>query len=258
MAARSIVGGDRWRSAGVVPRSRQRLLQHFHDVGVGDELRQGWEVTDLVVYGDCRPVHRQAIALARARGVRVHVFEEGYIRPDWVTLEEGGVNGYSSLPRHAGFYLEAVRDLTEPAHVEIGPSLRLQVHQCIKYYAASMLLKPVFPAYRTHRPCHPVREAWYWVRRYPRLRLEQKRSRLVEDELLSRRRPYFLVCMQLSDDSQISSHSPFSDMKEFLASVIDSFARQASADTWLVIKNHPLDHGGVDYRGFIAERSPRA
>ncbi|WP_458339329.1 capsular polysaccharide export protein, LipB/KpsS family, partial [Bordetella pertussis] len=36
------------------------------------------------------------VALARASGVRVHVFEEGYFRPHWVTLERGGVNAHSS------------------------------------------------------------------------------------------------------------------------------------------------------------------
>jgi capsular polysaccharide export protein len=216
-------------------------------------LRDG-EVTDLVVYGDCRPVHRQAIRLAESLDIRVHVFEEGYIRPDWITLEEGGVNGYSGLPRNADFFLEAAREITEKSHSEVGPSLRPQIRHCIRYYAASVLLKPFFPAYRTHRPCHPIREAWHWLWRFPRLRLEQKRSRHIEDDLLTSRQPYFLVGLQISVDTQITCHSPFENMKEFLATVIDSFARKAPADTLLVIKNHPLDHGGIDYRSFIAAR----
>ncbi|WP_441294118.1 capsular polysaccharide export protein, LipB/KpsS family, partial [Bordetella pertussis] len=40
-----------------------------------------------------------AVALARASGVRVHVFEEGYFRPHWVTLERGGVNGFRAIAR---------------------------------------------------------------------------------------------------------------------------------------------------------------
>ncbi|RYI06939.1 MAG: capsule biosynthesis protein CapA, partial [Acetobacteraceae bacterium] len=50
-------------------------------------------ITDLVVYGDTRPIHAQAVALAKARGLTVHVFEEGYLRPYWVTYERGGSNG---------------------------------------------------------------------------------------------------------------------------------------------------------------------
>ena len=53
--------------------------------------------TDLVLYGDTRPVHAGAIRLAEARGLTVHVFEEGYLRPYWTTYERGGSNGHSRL-----------------------------------------------------------------------------------------------------------------------------------------------------------------
>ena len=54
-------------------------------------------ITDIVLYGDTRPIHAQAVAAARARGLTVHVFEEGYLRPFWVTYERGGSNGHSRL-----------------------------------------------------------------------------------------------------------------------------------------------------------------
>ena len=50
-------------------------------------------VTDLLVFGDWRLHHRQAVHIARLRGIRVWAFDEGYIRPDWIIMEEGGVNG---------------------------------------------------------------------------------------------------------------------------------------------------------------------
>ena len=54
-------------------------------------------ITDIVLYGDTRPIHAKAVAIARARGLSVHVFEEGYLRPYWVTYERGGSNGNSRL-----------------------------------------------------------------------------------------------------------------------------------------------------------------
>jgi capsular polysaccharide export protein len=42
-------------------------------------------ITDIVLYGDTRPIHAEAILAARAAGLTVHVFEEGYLRPYWVT-----------------------------------------------------------------------------------------------------------------------------------------------------------------------------
>ncbi len=54
-------------------------------------------VTDSVLYGDTRPVHAQAVARANALGLRVHVFEEGHMRPFWVAYERDGSNGNSRL-----------------------------------------------------------------------------------------------------------------------------------------------------------------
>ena len=54
-------------------------------------------VTDIVLYGDVRPVHSAARAAARSLGLRLHVFEEGYLRPFWISYERGGSNGHSAL-----------------------------------------------------------------------------------------------------------------------------------------------------------------
>lgn len=54
-------------------------------------------ITDIALYGDTRPIHAQAVALARSKSLAIHVFEEGYMRPYWVTYERGGSNGHSRL-----------------------------------------------------------------------------------------------------------------------------------------------------------------
>lgn len=62
---------------------------------VEDFMRDG--ITDLVIYRDTRPFHKAAIDAAKELGIRVHRFEEGYLRSYWCTYERGGVNGYSRL-----------------------------------------------------------------------------------------------------------------------------------------------------------------
>jgi capsular polysaccharide export protein len=57
------------------------------------------KITDILLFGDCRPLHMAAHGMAKLRGINIHVFEEGYIRPHWVTMEPDGVNGYSTLTR---------------------------------------------------------------------------------------------------------------------------------------------------------------
>jgi len=54
-------------------------------------------VTDIVLYGDTRPIHAEAVKIARARGLCVHIFKEGYMRLYWVTYERNGTNGHSRL-----------------------------------------------------------------------------------------------------------------------------------------------------------------
>ncbi len=54
-------------------------------------------ITDIVLYGDTRPVHATAIKLANQMDLTTHVFGEGYLRPFWETYERSGSNGHSRL-----------------------------------------------------------------------------------------------------------------------------------------------------------------
>src|SRR5882762_5864970 len=63
-------------------------------------MREG--VTDLVLLGEQRRYHQEAIAAAQARGIRVTVTDFGYLRPDWITLERDGMSGNSRFPREIG------------------------------------------------------------------------------------------------------------------------------------------------------------
>ncbi|MBR8426869.1 hypothetical protein KDW22_28115 [Burkholderia cenocepacia] len=69
------------------------------------EITRAGEFTDVIMFGDCREIHRHMHPVSQTFGLRVHVFEEGYVRPHWLTLERGGVNGRSSLPRDPAWYL---------------------------------------------------------------------------------------------------------------------------------------------------------
>jgi hypothetical protein len=101
----------------------------------------------VVLFGQSRRMHQVAIAEAEALGVTVFVLEEGYVRPDYVTLEIGGVNAASSLPRDPAFY----RDLNAeplPAPVPTGQSFR----------AVAAATLPALPPPPVYRPGEPGRE----------------------------------------------------------------------------------------------------
>ena len=173
----NLCGGDRvfWPRLGAVDYRgsfsdwRDFLGSFLHERGV----------TDIVLFGDCRPYHRVAVDLARSRGIAVHVFEEGYFRPDWITLERDGTNGHSRLPRDAAAYLaEAARDFPAkitPQPVSGGFSRRVRWE--ILNQISTLLLAPLYPHYRRHRSHHPLSEMCGWMKRLAKRPFERRYMR---------------------------------------------------------------------------------
>ena len=209
------------------------------------------KVTDLMVFGDWRPHHREAVHIARLNGIRVWAFDEGYLRPHWITMERGGVNGNSTLPRTPEEVRVQSRRYAEPSSPKASPNpiARRQL-QAVLYAGASILSMPFFPFYRTHRPYGHLKElfsGWvphFFTRRH-RMKMSEKALSHLNDA------PFFLFPLQLDSDSQVRRYSPFSGMKEAIAWVMTSFARDAPKETHLVIRNHPLDSGLIRYDRFI-------
>ena len=211
------------------------------------------DVTDLILFGDCRPMHRTAIDAAGDLRVAVHVCEEGYLRPDWVTIELGGVNGHSSLPRDAGWYREQAKRLpaVEPIPT-IRSSFRRRATEDIAYNFSAMLLSFLYPHYRTHRPWHPMVEYIGWAARLMRKPASRRRSARQAERLVpspgGTRADYYLFPLQLDCDSQIRLHSSFTGILSAIERVLHSFAAAAPVDSLLVVKEHPLDNGLTNWR----------
>ncbi len=211
-------------------------------------------ITDQILFGDCRPVHRSAITRAEAFGIRTHVFEEGYFRPHWVTLEREGVNGHSLLPRDPDWFRDVGKDLPEPAPaVAFQSPFTTRATHDVLYHVAGIGNLFVFPHYRTHAlVTAPIEYAGY-IRRLSLLRIWKYRDKKVIRNLLNSKARYYLLPLQLNSDSQIRDHSRFENMTEVIEYVMTSFARHAPRDSRLVIKNHPLDAGLVNYQKTIRQ-----
>ena len=208
-------------------------------------------ITDICVYGDWRPLHWEAIRLAIVRGIRVWVFEEGYLRAGFSTLEENGVNGRSSLPTSAHEIHELARTLKDPKPAAIDNDIRDKVWKAILHHTGNFFLWPMFRHYRTHRPTNIFFEL---IGILPRYLTRKKRAKLSEEKLhnfFKNKSPYFFFPLQLVSDSQIQLYSPYVRVQEAIADVLASFARSAMPGTRLLIKNHPLDNGLIRYGDFI-------
>ncbi|MEF8700875.1 MAG: capsular biosynthesis protein [Candidatus Accumulibacter sp. UW20] len=229
-------------------RGRQKNYREFLSVLID---RDG--ITDLVMHGDSRYLHQEAKRLGIERNLRIHVFEEGYFRPNWITLERGGINGHSPLPSDPDFYLEVGRALPEQGNGEqvSNPTWLLAAHE-LAYHVPNIANYVLYPGYRTHRPYVSAVELAGWAIRFSTLPLHERRDNDTIDQLLSSRQRFYFFPLQLDSDSQIKIHSDFQDMSEVIEMTLRSFAAHAPVDHLLVIKNHPHDIGMVSFKRVVA------
>ncbi len=212
-------------------------------------------ITDIVLFGDTRPIHTPAVRIAKESNIRVHVYEEGYFRPNWITLDKGGVNALSSLSKDPEFYLNyssADKYSSEQTVINAGGGLAIRAWHDIRYHAATLLLKKHFPHYQSHRPERASKEYWGWIKRLPSLFLyynDQSKQKI--NTLLKSQKSFYLLPLQLDGDSQMRIHSPIKSVSELIDTTLKSFSVHAPKNSILVIKNHPLDPWFINYPSLI-------
>lgn len=249
-------GGDRffWRNRNAI-----NYAGHPSEwPGFLEQLIIARGVTDVVLFGDGRPIHRAAIAVCNRLQVQVHVFEEGYVRPDYVTLERDGVNGHSSLPRDPRWYRETAANLPPVATLAPVPfSFNTRVRQGIAYNLAQLAMSWRYPHHQSHRPWHPLHEGVGWLKRLRQRKGARVRSAALVRDLWASGLPYFVFPLQLDNDSQLQLHSPFRSLAPAIEHVVASFAAHAEPGTTLLVKQHPLDNGLRDWQAIVADFARR-
>jgi capsular polysaccharide export protein len=217
-------------------------------------------ITDLVVYGDTRGIHSMAITLARARGITVHVFEEGYLRPYWITYERGGANGHSRLMQLAVPTMRAALakvDLDLPDTPAIWGDMRQHMFWGALYHGFVALGFHAYAHFRPHRALTVGQEFLLYLRRFLLMPFHRLERRLATRRIRSGGFPYHLAILQLEHDASFRDHSPFASMTEFLALVMEGFAKGAPQHHHLVFKAHPLEDGRVPLKPEIRRLAMR-
>ncbi len=205
-------------------------------------------ITDVVVFGDSMAYSAEDLDAARANGLRTWVLENGYNRPDWITVEPTGVNANSCLPRDPGFYRDV--ELTE-ANIEaehIGPITPYHTLNITSYFTGVVLGWPMFPTYRYPYVVPLWPQIFGHIYRYCR---GLGRQRKLDDDVnavIDCGKPYFLACLQREGDSQLLDHSGLKTNTTFMTHVIANFAAHAPSGHRLIFKNHPLDPGVEDLK----------
>ena len=221
-----------------------------------DNFLREHQITDILLFGDCRPYHVSARGIAALRGVRTYVLEEGYLRPHWMTLELEGVNGHSRLVRNKERLFELASALPpEPFLPPVTANFRRRVRDTARHYIAVHAGRVAYPFYSTHRKGSAIMEAVGWGWKYLVRGLRTRQMEAVVRGIDGN--PFFLFPLQLSGDYQIRSHSPFPDMRAAASYVMESFARHAPDEAHLLIKAHPFDTSLFNWRRYVDRRARR-
>ncbi len=208
-------------------------------------------ITDIVLYGDTRPIHAEAIRQARARNLRIHVFEEGYLRPYWVTYERGGSNGNSRLMKMSVGEMRAhleQSDMDSAMPPASWGDMRHHIFYGALYHFCVLALNRRYRNFKPHRSITVRAEFALYLQRLLLMPAQAIDRRIATWRIRHGGFPYHLALLQLEHDSSFQMHSPFGTMAEFLATVIQGFASGAPLHHHLVIKAHPLEDGRAPVR----------
>jgi len=208
------------------------------------------KVSDIVLFSDSRPYHKVAVKVAKTLGVNVFVFENGYLRPNWVTMELGGVNGRSPFPKNIDD-IKALADIYKnadqtPAILKPVSPFRQHIGDTM-FHTVNFWTKFYHPHYENYRKTYALKELYGWTKRVFQHRPKVKRSKKAFSRLMDEKAEFFFFPLQLENDYQLLIDSNFSSVQHACDEIIASFAQHAKSHQVLVIKNHPLDNNYTNW-----------
>lgn len=229
------------------PKNWQKFVEEFY---------KKYDIQMLFVFGDCRFYQKIAIDIAKKLQIEVFVFEEGYIRPNFITLEKYGVNGYSPQPKERTFYDNLIFDdnLIEEIEsvVKFKSTFIKLAREAIIYYWVANLFYHKYPYYVHHRNFSLMDEfkagCKNVFRKYKYKFTERGLNNRFKNELSKK---YYFVPLQTHGDFQIKTHSKYKNIEAFIKEVMESFSKNAPKETFLVFKHHPVDRGRRNHANYI-------
>lgn len=213
-------------------------------------------VTDLLYYGDRLPYHRAAVDLSRTLGIRGTVYEFGYLRPDWITLEREGMSALSHFPRNPEHIKAAAARLpqwtldTHYTHAFAVEAFREVTHHLTTYFGT-----PFYPRYNADSYYDPLLNYLSYI---PRLMASGRRGRRAARRTrnwLRTKRKYVLVPLQMQNDYQLRANAPFRHQSEAIDTVLTSLQHAGPPDLDVVFKIHPLDNGREPWSRLVARNA---
>lgn len=218
---------------------------------------QRHNIDAIVVFGDCRSYHKIAKSIVNSNhNLSFWVFEEGYLRPHYITFEKNGVNGFSLIPKDHEFY-ESIQII--PIDEKKGASHFYSMgYYAVTYYIWMFLKRYKYPNYLHHRKTSLTFYAYHWfIASIRKLQSKLKQTAIINNIKNDDFKPFYVFPLQCNQDFQIQIHSNYHSMESYIFRVIRSFSLFADAKSYLLIKHHPMDEGFNNYSQLIKKLSIR-
>ncbi len=256
-------GFDTWRicfNAGDRLFARGNKILHFS--GTADVWRDwfteivGEHGFDYVVLFGCeRDIHKIAIEQCAAANIPVLSLEEGYIRPGFVTMETGGNNWRSPIAGLLPSEKDEDKRRERPRTTNYPSSFGAMATYAFTYFSVRGIFSTLSERKLFHKHKRSLApEAFYWVKNYYRkFRNLGSNYRSMERLLEHHDKKYYLVPLQVHDDSQLGAAASGWNNQKLILKTIVSFARNAPPTHQLVFKIHPMERGHSQDKQFIRQ-----
>lgn len=219
------------------------------------------DIDSVVCFGHRREYHVIAKQVCEEMGgdLSFWSFEEGYLRPHYITFEKWGVNSASVLPRNAEFYLDNESKIPEmraprPLVASFFERFWLAMH----YYMAMYFCGTQFKHYIHHRDRRVLRYIGAWAlsgwRKWFYRPKEYILAKSIEDSSFP---DFFIVPLQVHNDSQVKTFGCAKNVPAFVRNVLRSFSKGADKDVHIIFKHHPMDRGFNHYGELILKLSQK-
>ncbi|MCZ8260684.1 MAG: capsular biosynthesis protein [Beijerinckiaceae bacterium] len=231
-------------------------LRNWPDFLRGLIRREG--ITDILYYADRFAYHVAARQVAEEAGLQAYALENGYLRPDWITLERGGMGAYSHMPVDPARYIALAAGCPPPdLAVRYPVGFWTEILHEVTYSWFNFFWRVLYPGWQSGKYYNSILEVLVGI---PHLLRQKGLARAAEATIearLASGRPYFVLPLQLQGDYQIRDNSPFTHIAEMIETVFASFARQAPAGADLVVKQHPHDNNAEDFATVVQQAARR-
>ena len=206
------------------------------------------KIKHIFMYGNVLIPHRDALDLVKefnkkGKKIKTHIFELGYMRPNFVTLESHGINHTSSFILDKEFY-----STKEP--YKTFPKPKKNKYRIRKIWKAITFINHCLKNYKIvdfeHKLQPKPSYLWFQIKGFL-LKYFFKVSEYNVKRKCFSINPFFIVILQVSSDSQIRLGSEIKDNNKFIYKVIRDFAKAKLQNISLVFKHHPRDRGYTNY-----------